>query len=116
MSDVGITVTDILPTDVRAVRSALKIKKLPTELILDVMDHADYYPVVRAEHNTEQEIRARSHGAGPVSTARLAMVSPPIHGNEAGEPEEFRRAKKVTFKFEGHDQGWGGEAPGMQKS
>ena len=96
--------------DVLAVRTILNAEtsiKLPVELVLYIMELAEYRLTVTVEHKPERRISARGDNA--FCTARLALVTPPM---PVGVEGEFWRAWKVTFEFDGHDQGWGGEAPG----
>ncbi|KAI0748610.1 hypothetical protein C8Q80DRAFT_749675 [Daedaleopsis nitida] len=93
---------------VRVVREMLS-HLVPYELTLDIMDIAEYYPVVRAKHSELVSIAANEHTSHDSRSSRLYLVSPPL---PAGREGESWRMKKVTWTIEGHDQGWGGEYPG----
>ncbi|KAI0332562.1 hypothetical protein GY45DRAFT_1344550 [Cubamyces sp. BRFM 1775] len=100
--------------DLRAVRLLLMRLRLPAELVLAIIDEAEYYPVVRGGLAGPQEVvlRATADCQKPRErscAARLCVITPSIPGGAVGESW---KVKRVTWTILGHDQGWGGEAPG----
>ena len=102
---------DIDPAEpVRRVRAILSQLRLPAELVLEIMDLAEYYPCVRAARTSLVRMRADAHTRRDYCSSLLYLMSPPLRGG--GEGESWRM-KKVTWTVEGHDQGWGGNHRGM---
>ena len=102
------------PTEpARRVRWMLSELGLPTELVLEIMDLADYHPSVFIESETLVKMRADAHTPGDSCSSRLYLTSPPIPAPKEGENWRMR---KVTWYLEGRDQGWGGEHPGASLS
>ena len=99
----------VTPAQVHAVRHILFTLGLPAELVLTIMDLGNYYPAVRARRMENARIHAYD-GAG-VHAAQLYLFTPPLPQTN-GDGDELARVVKVTWLVEGHDQGWGGEAPG----
>ncbi|KAI1791634.1 hypothetical protein LXA43DRAFT_387959 [Ganoderma leucocontextum] len=98
------------PTEpARRVRGMLSELGLPAELVLDIMDLADYHPTVSIEREKLVKLRADEHTPGDSCSSRLYLIGPPIPG---GKEDENWRMRKVTWYLEGRDQGWGGEQPG----
>ena len=99
--------------DLRAVRLLLVQLGLPAELVYSIIDEAEYYPVVRGRYAGPQISLDATSGCqkrGGSCAAQLCMLTPPIPG---GAPDESFKVKRVTWTIRGHDQGWGGERPGM---
>ncbi|KAI0723759.1 hypothetical protein C8T65DRAFT_89106 [Cerioporus squamosus] len=94
---------------VRRVRAMLLHLGLPAELVLDILDLAEYYPTVSAERSDTINLRADQHTRRNHCSALLYLVSPPLPDCMEGENW---RMKKVMWTIEGHDQGWGGVQPG----
>ena len=94
---------------VRRVRWLLSELGLPMELVLDIMDLAEYYPSVSAERSDLVRMRADQHRRRDFCSTLLYLVSPPL---PAGKEGESWRMKSVTWYIEGRDQGWGGEQQG----
>ncbi|TBU35493.1 hypothetical protein BD311DRAFT_4301 [Dichomitus squalens] len=94
---------------VRHVRWLLSELGLPMELVLDIMDLAEYYPAVFAERSDPVRMRSDQHTRGDNCSALLYLVSPPL---PAGKERESWRMKSVMWHIEGRDQGWGGEQQG----
>ncbi|CDO76437.1 hypothetical protein BN946_scf184781.g14 [Trametes cinnabarina] len=101
----------ITPADLRAVRALLAQRGLPAELVLQIIDGAEYYPVVRASLRGPSTLNAQQGCAksGGSCAARCRLLSPPLPGPEPGETW---RVRKVVWEIESRDQGWGGESPG----
>ncbi|TBU22569.1 hypothetical protein BD311DRAFT_770167 [Dichomitus squalens] len=101
--------TVITSAHVRAVRGVLCALGLPMELVLITMNLADYYATVRSRRTGY--IRIDAHDAGvDVHAARLYLIAT-LPQESSGD--ELMKVVKVTWLVKGHDQGWGGEAPGM---
>ncbi|TFK92240.1 hypothetical protein K466DRAFT_595388 [Polyporus arcularius HHB13444] len=92
----------------RWVRAILLQLGLPAELVLEIMELAEYYPTISAERSDKVTIRADQHTRDNYCSALLYLVSPPLPDCREGESW---RMKKVTWTIEGHDQGWGGDHP-----
>ncbi|PIL24422.1 hypothetical protein GSI_14176 [Ganoderma sinense ZZ0214-1] len=98
------------PTEpARQVRWILCELGLPTELVLEIMDLADYHPAVFVELETLVKLNANAYTPEDPCSSRLYLITPPIPGPREGENWRMR---KVTWYLEGRDQGWGGEHPG----
>ena len=91
------------PSPAQVVRALFARLGLPTELILTIMDLAEYHPSVRAERRDTLHITAPR--GEPSFVAQLYLLSPPIRADTGCE---HWTAKKVIWRVEGHDQGWGG--------
>ena len=91
-------------TSVSEVRSILSSLNTPTELVLHIMDNADYCPVLCAERSDEVQIAA-GHGENTNAcwAAKLYLISQPL---TRSPEDQFWRVKKVMWELEGHDQGW----------
>ncbi|KAH9900880.1 hypothetical protein C8Q73DRAFT_786310 [Cubamyces lactineus] len=99
--------------ELRAVRLLLTQLGLPAELVLPIIDEAEYYPVVRGRYAGPQPVTLSAMGGckkrGGSCAAQLCVLTPSIPGDA---PSESWKAKRVTWTILGHDQGWGGEFPG----
>ncbi|KAI0807681.1 hypothetical protein C8Q74DRAFT_1313396 [Fomes fomentarius] len=91
---------------VREVRALLSQLGLPAELVLEIMDLAEYYPAVYAQREGAVHLRSDSHTRQNHCSSLLYLISPPIPGGLEGENWRMR---KVTWTVEGRDQGWGGQ-------
>ncbi|KAI0748515.1 hypothetical protein C8Q80DRAFT_743955 [Daedaleopsis nitida] len=94
---------------VRLIRALLAELGLPAELVLDIMDLAEYYPAVRAERTDIVRMFSDHYKPRDHCSALLYLVSPPL---PAGRNGEGWRMKSVTWTVEGHNQGWVGHYPG----
>ena len=91
-------------TSVFEVRSILSSLNTPTELVLHIMDTAEYCPVLCAERSDEVQIAAGSRGnTNACWAAKLYLISQPL---TRSPEDQFWRVKKVMWELEGHDQGW----------
>ncbi|KAH9848912.1 hypothetical protein C2E23DRAFT_842082 [Lenzites betulinus] len=113
-------VSEFRPTldDVHALRYIFVQLGLPAELIFHILDEAAYYPTIYASllklpqnaSDRPLKVSARECVAKQHCAARLCMVSSPM---PHGTPGETWRAKAVIWDIQSHDQGWGGDHPGM---
>ena len=89
---------------VHEVRSILSSFNIPTELVLRIMDIAEYHPTVRAERSDNLMTAAgHNYHTDACWAAQLYLVSEPLPRS----PDDlFWRVKKVSWELEGHDQGW----------
>ncbi|KAF2760369.1 hypothetical protein EJ05DRAFT_282582 [Pseudovirgaria hyperparasitica] len=98
------------PSDVRLVRAYLKHLSLPTELVLSILDEADYRPLLIAHRNEKVALYSHVSRSGNEGAA-LYLTSPVI-------PVGLKRAgithvpKKITYRISSHDQGYCSE-PGL---
>ncbi|KAI1783985.1 hypothetical protein LXA43DRAFT_902471 [Ganoderma leucocontextum] len=102
---------EVLPrASVCEVRSILSSFNIPTELVLHIMDIAEYHPTLRAERSDNVMIEAGwQHDTDLCWAAKLYIVSEPL----PRAPEDlFWRVKKVSWELEGRDQGWADERKG----
>jgi len=97
--------------DVYALRRLL-LTRIPAELANVILEYAQYWPKASCSFNAdgkEEDLRiSATHSNGdsgtacPLVTLRLRDMLPPT-------VESSTRVRKVHFRFESHDQGWGGE-------
>ena len=97
----------------RLVRVLLSRLGLPAELVLDIMDLADYHPRVSAAHDEPAVLAANRYRHDDHCSALLYLATPPISYPREGESW---RVLRVTWMIEGCDQGWGGQRPGERRS
>lgn len=88
--------------DVCAARAALKSLKLPTELVLQVLDHARYWP----SHEFKGSKVSAKNGAS-ISLLGNAYDRANIFGSLA--TNEALKVKEVEFEIKSRDQGWTSE-------
>ena len=75
---------------------------LPFELVYDIMERADYRPVVRAKRGPgEVVIESIYSPAHAYRVARLALVTDPLP-RETPRGAPAPQPRKVTFEIEGH--------------
>lgn len=95
--------------DVRTARAHLKALNLPTEIILQILDYAEYWPKYEIEHRQTTAANAR-HGHG---TAAALCFSASLYDNPLVEAlkanGETPKVKSVEFEVESADQGWTSE-------
>lgn len=97
-------------TSVCKVRSILSSFDIPTELVLYIMDIAEYYPTLRTERTDDVTIAAGwHHDTEAYWAAKLYLVSKALPRS----PDDlFWGVRKVSWELEGHDQGWADECRG----
>ncbi|KAJ4365844.1 hypothetical protein N0V83_008465 [Neocucurbitaria cava] len=93
--------------DVCRARALLKALQLPTELVLDILEHARYWPINEFNTVPNRHIVAASRGGRP-SAATLCLDAgifnnPTVNAIRAGG--ERPRIKSVEFDIVSHDQG-----------
>ncbi|KAH9915770.1 uncharacterized protein BXZ73DRAFT_92559 [Epithele typhae] len=96
----------------RIVRAMLFHLGLPTELVLDIMDLADYHPRIgdgNGPLDPPFALPANKFDPSDYCSACAILQSPPIPGSR--EDENWRMLR-VAWTIEGRDQGWGGDHPG----
>ena len=96
--------------DVCRARAALKTLKLPTELVLSILDHAQYWPVVEISQSG-RKIVARA-GMNNPSAATLCLGANPYSTpvvEEAKLGGETAKIKRIDFDIMSKDQGWTSE-------
>ena len=95
---------------VRRVRWLLSSLDIPTELVLYIMDLADYHPTLRAERKDAMHVEAGwLYDTEACWGAALYLVSPPIPSYPG---DSYCKVKTVSWTLEGHDQGWADERAG----
>lgn len=97
--------------DVRAARSLLRALNLPTELVLSILDLAEYWPTHQFEANINGHISATARG-GDSSGARLCLDAsifdnPTVNAIPSGV--EKVKIKAIEFDMVSRDQGWTSE-------
>ncbi|TGZ83836.1 hypothetical protein EX30DRAFT_393387 [Ascodesmis nigricans] len=93
------------PTDVTRVFHLLTRhlrQPLPAELVLAIIDFADYYPMITATLQRKADVSAMEGRGDRCVARRAAVVSEPV-------PKGIRKIKKVEFWMRSGDQGWSGE-------
>ncbi|TFK32369.1 hypothetical protein BDQ12DRAFT_638797, partial [Crucibulum laeve] len=94
--------------DVYAVRKFL-IAFVPPELANIILDEAEYWPCVRCGSATPVSIAASD---SPDSDSKWCyLVTPPIFRGQHEDPEGERlvKVRRIKFRFNSCDQGWGGD-------
>jgi hypothetical protein len=89
-------------------RSILKTIGLPTELALQILDHAEYWPSLSFSSQTRQLIKARATSASP-SAATLCLAAPILNPDSLRYDGEKPRVKAIDFHIRSRDQGWTSE-------
>ncbi|KAF2704124.1 hypothetical protein K504DRAFT_462716 [Pleomassaria siparia CBS 279.74] len=86
--------------DVRVARAILKTLKLPTELTLDILDRARYWPT------REFGGYAASAQAGARIIGLVNVMSPGIGRELGANKDEVPKIKEIEFNIKSRDQGW----------
>ena len=89
-------------------RSILKTIGLPTELALQILDHAEYWPSLSFSSQTPKLVKARATAASP-SAATLCLAAPILDLNSLHFRGETPRIKAIDFHIRSRDQGWTSE-------
>ena len=93
----------------RRVRALLVHLGLPAELVLEIMDLADYYPRVSTTLREAIALRANAYKSSDNCSAFMYLSGPEVPGPREGEQW---RVRSVVWTIDGRDQGWGGDHPG----
>ena len=96
--------------DVCRARAVLKTLKLPTELVLSILEHAQYWPVERISRSGGT-VLARA-GMNNPSAATLCLEANPYSTpivKEASLGGETAKIKRIDFDITSRDQGWTSE-------
>ncbi|KAI1514948.1 hypothetical protein PtrSN002B_007942 [Pyrenophora tritici-repentis] len=111
-------------TTIRQTRALLKSLHFPTELVLAVLDYAEYWPYVsfstlpstRQPSGRQRPIIARASGSRSEAAA-ICLATDDVFGaevvQEMEQEGETTKVKRVEFKLRSRDQGWtseGGES------
>lgn len=88
--------------DVCAARATLKGLKLPTELVLQVLDHARYWP----SHEFKGRKASAENGA---SISLLENVYDRVNVFGSLATDEALKVKEIEFDIDSRDQGWTSE-------
>jgi hypothetical protein len=88
--------------DVCAARAALKSLKLPTELVLQVLDHARYWPSYEFKGS-----KASASNGARISLLENVYDRANIFGSLA--TDEALKVKEIEFEINSRDQGWTSE-------
>ncbi|KAG9204662.1 hypothetical protein G6514_000446 [Epicoccum nigrum] len=89
-------------------RSILKTTGLPTELALQILDHAEYWPSLSFSSHTPRLIKARATHTSP-SAATLCLAAPILNPDSLHTHGETPRVKAIDFHIRSRDQGWTSE-------
>ncbi|KAF2007963.1 hypothetical protein P154DRAFT_528609 [Amniculicola lignicola CBS 123094] len=97
-------------TAIVVVRALLESMRLPTELVLDILDRACYWP----EQNFESTERISAEGNwashGQSSSAKVCLYADILSEDFVRScGEEKPKVKEVEFEIKAHDQGWTSE-------
>ncbi|KAL6707346.1 hypothetical protein ACN47E_004125 [Coniothyrium glycines] len=97
--------------DVYQARAILKTLNLPTEVVLEILDWANYWPYHEYQATGSRPMTAAARGGR--SNAAAIIVELPIYDNpivrsiqRAGEKPKIRA---LEFRVSSHDQGWTSE-------
>ncbi|KAF2122071.1 hypothetical protein BDV96DRAFT_483361 [Lophiotrema nucula] len=89
--------------DVRLARAILKSRRLPTELALDILELARYWP----EQTFSSTSSSRSSITGSDKAATLAFAVPVFEEDFAKQFGcERSKVKEIEVELKSHDQGW----------
>lgn len=104
------TVSQFSPSyaDVCVARAMIKALKLPTELVLDILDRACYWPhqVYTMQGNGCKAV-AGVGGQGASICLDVPVLKQSLIRGFGGER---LRVKELEFVFSSHDQGWSSES------
>ena len=89
-------------------RSILKTLGLPTELALQILDHAEYWPSLTFSSQSPHTTKARATSASP-SAATLCLAAPILDSDAARYDGETPRLRAIAFHLRSRDQGWTSE-------
>ncbi|KAF2474454.1 uncharacterized protein BDR25DRAFT_281405 [Lindgomyces ingoldianus] len=91
--------------DVRKARNLLFQLGLPTELVLEILDHARYWPEVTHQSIADCHLRDNDWTLA-FSVAHLYFFSQ-LPGSEHTQPaNQIRKIREIEFLIVSHDQGW----------
>lgn len=97
--------------DICLARAMLKTLRLPTELVLDILDYACYWPKYEVWLNPNCTAIAAAH-LGSTSGATLCLEAA-VFDNRIVNPIRRRgekpQVKRIEFEFSSRDQGWTSE-------
>ena len=97
--------------DVCHARALLKALQLPTELVLDILDRARYWPSYEFKTRPNREMAA-SAGVGSSSAATLCLDAGIFNNsivNDIRGGSERPKIKTIEFDIVSRDQGWTSE-------
>lgn len=97
--------------DVCRTRASLKTLGLPTELVLQILDHAQYWPAYEYETHIQNPIIAKA-GVHRLSAAILCFEAAIFNNsivNEIHKNDETFKIKSIEFRVASRDQGWTSE-------
>lgn len=98
--------------DVCQARALLKTLNIPTELVLQILDYADYYPQHTFVTSPEHPKHAQAKWSNGNVDACLCLDAG-IFNNTTADPirkgGEVPKIKSLTFEIDSHDQGWTSE-------
>ncbi|KAF2129776.1 hypothetical protein P153DRAFT_289769 [Dothidotthia symphoricarpi CBS 119687] len=97
--------------DVRTVRALLKTLQLPTELVLSILDLAQYWPT--HEFKTTPNARITAAARGGQSASATLCLNASIFNNPTVDDLQSRdekpKIKSIEFDLVSRDQGWTSE-------
>ncbi|KAF1946466.1 hypothetical protein EJ02DRAFT_394123 [Clathrospora elynae] len=97
--------------DVRHARALLKALKLPTELVLEILEYAKYWPAQKFKYRPNHPIVTSALGGNP--SAATICLEANIFSNptldEIRQGRERPKIRSLEFDFVSHDQGWTSE-------
>ncbi|OAL46121.1 hypothetical protein IQ07DRAFT_518384 [Pyrenochaeta sp. DS3sAY3a] len=97
--------------DICLARAMLKTLRLPTELVLDILEHACYWPTYEFRPNPNSTAIAIAH-LGRTSGATLCLEAA-VFNNRIVNPIRRRgekpQVKRIEFEISSRDQGWTSE-------
>ncbi|RYN32998.1 hypothetical protein AA0113_g2267 [Alternaria arborescens] len=98
--------------DVCHARALLKTLKLPTELVLSILEHAQYWPIAEFSQNG-REVHANASASANSSSAAALCLEAEIFSASVVERihlgGETVKIKRITFDVMSRDQGWTSE-------
>lgn len=97
--------------DVCDARNVLRSLKLPTELVLQILDDAEYWPILRFTGQGSIPARATANYPDSAKVQFRAAILPTDIKEKLGIHDESEQPKlrEVEFEILSRDQGWTSE-------
>ena len=98
--------------DVYTLRRLL-LTRIPAELANIILEYAQYWPKASCAFNAEgkeDDLDISADDSNDNNATACPLVTPRLRDMLPSIVEAPTRVTKVHFKFESHDQGWGGDS------
>jgi hypothetical protein len=94
--------------DVCQTRALLKSLKLPTELVLSILDYAQYWPIHQVTGGGAQAAARGDRPSAATLSLSISLFDTPVV-TEALASGEHAKIKRIEFTVRSRDQGWTSE-------